>query len=122
MIYEPSEDSELLLEVALNEVCEKDEVIEIGVGSGFVSEKLICRCKFLVATDISPHAVKEAKKKGIEVVRTDLAKGVRKKFSLVLFNPPYLELEEELKTGDWIDKAIDGGKEGMKLYVDFLIV
>lgn len=39
-VYEPSEDSELLLEAALDEIGGEDEVIEIGVGSGFVSEKL----------------------------------------------------------------------------------
>jgi len=120
MIYEPAEDSELLLEVALKEIREDDEVIEIGVGSGFVSEKLIKKCKFLVATDISPYAVKESKKRGIEVVRTDLAKGIKKKFSLVLFNPPYLELDDELKMNDWIDKAIDGGKNGIEVMLRFL--
>ncbi|RLI72980.1 protein methyltransferase, partial [Archaeoglobales archaeon] len=108
------------LEAALDEICEEDEVIEIGVGSGFVSEKLKDKCKFLVATDISPYAVREAKKKGIEVIRTDLARGIKKRFSLVLFNPPYLELEEELKTGDWVDKAIDGGEKGVEIICRFL--
>jgi len=120
MIYEPAEDSELLLEAALEEIKEDDEVVEIGVGSGFVSEKLIDKCHFLLATDISPYAVKEAKKKGIEVIRTDLAKGIKKKFSLVLFNPPYLELEEELKFDDWLDKAINGGKNGVEVICRFL--
>jgi len=120
MIYEPAEDSELLLECALKEVRRSDKVIEIGVGSGFVSEKLMNKCSLLIATDVSPFAVKEAKKKGIEVVRTDLVKGIKKRFSLVLFNPPYLELEEEFKRGDWIDKAIDGGKGGIEVICRFL--
>ncbi|MEM2086158.1 MAG: methyltransferase, partial [Archaeoglobaceae archaeon] len=120
MIYEPAEDSELLLEVALREVNERDEVLEIGAGSGFVAEKLLGKCKSLLVTDISPYAVKELKKKGLDVLRTDLASGIKKKFSLVLFNPPYLELEEKLKRDPWADMAVNGGKEGLETIKRFL--
>ncbi len=120
MIYEPAEDSELLLEAALKEVCPEDEVIEIGAGSGFVAEKIANRCRWIVVTDISPHAVEVLRRKGLDVVRTDIARGIRKKFSLVLFNPPYLELEEELKRGDWLDVAVDGGKGGLEVISKFL--
>ena len=119
-VYPPQEDSELLLETALMEIKKEDEVLEVGVGSGYVSEKLKDKCKFLLATDISPYAVKEAKRKGLNVIRTDLVKGIRKKFTLILFNPPYLELDENEKTGDWIEKAIDGGKHGIEVMVRFL--
>jgi release factor glutamine methyltransferase len=120
LVYPPSEDSELLLEVALKEVREDDEVLEVGVGSGFVSSRLIGKCKSVIGTDISPFAVKEAKSKGLEVVRTDIARGLRKKFSLILFNPPYLQLEDFEKCGDWIEKAIDGGKYGIEIILKFL--
>ncbi len=120
MIYEPAEDSELLLEAALKEVRGEDEVIEIGAGSGFVAEKLKDKCRFLLTTDISPYAAKELRRKGLDVIRTDIAKGIRKKFSLVLFNPPYLELEDNLKKGDWLDVAIDGGKGGVEVTERFL--
>ncbi len=119
-VYPPQEDSELLLEVALREVKPEDEVLEVGVGSGYVSEKLKDMCKFLLATDISPYAVKEAKKKGIEVIRTDLVSGIRKRFTLILFNPPYLELSDEEKQGDWLEKALDGGRHGIEVMVRFL--
>ncbi len=120
MIYEPDEDSELLLEVALKEIRPDDEVIEIGSGSGFVAERIIGKCKLLVVTDISPHAVRVLKQKGLDVIRTDIARGIRKKFTLVLFNPPYLELEEDLKRGDWLDVAVDGGKGGIEVISRFL--
>ena len=119
-VYPPQEDSELLLKVALKEVRPEDDVLEVGVGSGYVAEKIKDKCRFLLATDISPYAVKEAKMKGIEVIRTDLFAGIRKKFSLILFNPPYLELDEEEKTGDWIERALDGGKHGIEVMVRFL--
>ncbi len=119
-VYPPSEDSELLLEVALNEVKPNDYVLEIGVGSGFVSEKIKDKCRFLLATDINPHAVKISRERGIEVIRTDLCRGIKGKFSLILFNPPYLELKDFEKKGDWMEKAIDGGKRGMEVICNFL--
>ncbi len=119
-VYPPAEDSELLLETALKEVREDDEVLEVGVGSGFVAERIKEKCRFLLATDINPYACKVVKEKGIDVVRTDLVKGIRKKFTLILFNPPYLELDEVEKKGDWIEKAIDGGKGGIEVICRFL--
>lgn len=120
MIYEPAEDSELLLESALEEVKKEDLVIEIGAGSGFVAERIVDKCRFLVVTDISPYAVKELRKKGLNVVRTDIAKGIKMKFSLALFNPPYLELEDEIRRDRWEDCAVDGGKGGIEVTCRFL--
>jgi len=120
MIYEPAEDSELLLEAALQEIKPEDEVIEIGAGSGFVAEKLKKRCRYILTTDISPYAARELRRKGLDVVMTDIARGIKKRFSLVLFNPPYVELEDELKRGDWLDVAIDGGRRGIEVIRKFL--
>ena len=120
MIYEPAEDSELLLEAALKEVRPEDEVIEIGAGSGFVAERIAGKCRWVVVTDISPYAVKVLREKGLDAVRTDIARGIRKKFTLVLFNPPYLELEDEVRREDWLDVAIDGGKGGVEVISRFL--
>ena len=119
-VYPPDEDTFLLLEASLREVKECDDVLEVGTGSGMIAEKLRNIARFVLATDISPYAVKEAGKKGIDVIRTDLAKGVRKKFSLIIFNPPYLPLDEEERKGDWIEKAIDGGEGGREVILRFL--
>ncbi len=119
-MYEPAEDSELLLEVAVEEVKPDDDVLEVGAGSGFVAERLVDKCRFLVTTDISPHAAKILHSKGLNVVRTDIAAGIKKKFDLVLFNPPYLELEDEIKRGDWVDVAVDGGRHGVEVISRFL--
>ena len=120
MIYEPAEDSELLLEAALKEVKTEDEVIEIGAGSGFVAERVREKCKYILVTEISPFAAKMLRKKDFDVVQTDIARGVRKRFSLVMFNPPYLELENKLKRGFYEDCAIDGGKGGIEVICRFL--
>ena len=119
-VYPPGEDSQLLLEAALTEIREEDEVLEVGTGSGYVAANIREFCREVVATDISPHAVRAAKKEGVEVVRTDLFAGICKRFSLVLFNPPYLELEDWEKQGDWLEKAIDGGKGGIEVLTRFI--
>jgi release factor glutamine methyltransferase len=120
MIYPVSEDSVLLLRSALKEVKEDDVVLEVGTGSGFVAERIKDRCKYLVATDISPFSVKSAYKAGLRVVRADLVRCFKRKFSLVLFNPPYLELEEFEKRDEWIERALDGGKKGLDVIKRFL--
>jgi len=53
-------------------------------------------------------------------VRTDLARGIKKRFSLVIFNPPYLPLDEVERKGDWLERAIDGGEDGREIILRFL--
>ena len=119
-VYQPAEDSELLLEAVIKELKPSDTVLEVGTGSGFIAKNLAGKCRRIVATDISPFAVKEAKRWGIDVIRTDLFLGLKRIFTLVIFNPPYLELEDWEKKNDWIDVAIDGGRGGIETAVRFL--
>ena len=109
-----------MLEAALKELREDDEVLEVGTGSGYVAANLVGKCKEVITTDVSPFAVKAAKNEGLEVIRTDLFAGICKEFSLILFNPPYLELEEWERRGDWMEKAIDGGKGGIEVLIRFI--
>ncbi|MBP9009300.1 MAG: methyltransferase, partial [Methanospirillum sp.] len=74
--------------MAQAEVKPDDIVLEVGTGSGYVASS-IQDCRMVVATDINPHAVLSAHERGIQVVRTDLIAGLRRIFSLILFNPPY---------------------------------
>jgi len=119
-VYPVAEDSELLLEASLEEVRDDDWVLEVGTGSGFVASEISKRCKFLVASDINPFAARKAKQLGLEVVIADLLKPFKRKFTLILFNPPYLELEEFERKGDWLEKAIDGGRRGIEIISNFL--
>jgi len=120
LIYEPREDSELLLQASLLEVREDDLVLEIGAGSGYVAKRLVGKCKLVITTDISPYAVKVLHESGLNVIRTDIARGLKRIFTLVLFNPPYLEIEEKLKKSFWEDVTINGGKHGIEVISKFL--
>lgn len=119
-IYEPAEDTFLLLKAAIDEARPEDRAIEIGCGRGLISRELIPLVRSLLATDINPYAARLAKGYGLDVVRADLFNGLRAKFDLVIFNPPYLPTAEEERTGGWIDYALDGGKGGRDTIFRFI--
>jgi len=127
LVYEPAEDSFLLADAALKEAKPGMRILEIGTGSGFVSAVLLANLKEirLVATEINPHAARCAKMNGIEVIRTDLFRGIKSKnpetlFDLILFNPPYLPTSEEEKVPGWLNYAFDGGISGRDTLEKFL--
>jgi release factor glutamine methyltransferase len=110
-VYCPEADTYLLLEAALKVIQPGDRVLEIGTGSGYIAAAL-AGVADVIATDINPHAVYAAKQRGLEVVRTNLARGLRGLFDLVIFNPPYLPTTNEEKIDDWLEYALDGGMDG----------
>lgn len=125
-VYQPAEDTFLLLEAALSEACLKDLVLEIGCGSGLVSVELAFKVRSITATDINPHATCATKSRAragateIGIVRTDLFQGIKGRFDLILFNAPYLPTDAEERTGKWIDYALDGGESGRETINRFL--
>ncbi len=119
-VYPPNEDTYLLLKATLAEARPKDITLEIGCGSGLISRELAAKVEKLLATDINPYADRLAKAEGIEVVRADLFQGIKGKFDLILFNPPYLPTKKEERTSDWINYALDGGENGRETIDRFL--
>lgn len=118
-VYDPGEDSFMLLEAALDEVRAGEHVLEVGAGTGIVSMFLSDRAD-VVATDISPVACMNARANGVQVVRTDLFAGVRGPFDVVIFNPPYLPTAEEERLHSWLDRAFDGGPTGREVLRRFV--
>lgn len=118
-VYAPAEDTWLLLAAAERECRDGEKVLEIGCGSGLVSASLSRRAD-VIATDLNPHAVREARGRGVEVVRTDLATGICGRFDLVLFNPPYLPTAPDERLGGWLGHAIEGGPDGRAVISRFL--
>lgn len=119
-VYHPAEDTFLLLRVALSEARPEDRMLEIGCGSGLISQELGPRVARLLATDINPHAARAARARGVEVIRADLFAGIKGRFDLVLFNAPYLPTQPEERTGHWIDRALDGGESGRETAERFI--
>jgi release factor glutamine methyltransferase len=119
-VYPPAEDTFILLKAAFSEARPEDRVLEIGCGSGLISQELRPRVSRLLATDINPHAVRAARAKGVEAIRADLFAGIKGRFDLVLFNAPYLPTQPEERTGRWIDRALDGGENGRETVDRFI--
>lgn len=129
-VYDPAEDSFLLLEsLQLNP---QDVVLEIGTGCGLIA--LGCAqkgCK-VFCTDINPFAVQVTRRNisrnqrllhgPIEVRHGDLFSAFKdhERFNVIIFNPPYLPTTKEERTGGWFDIATDGGWDGLKVTKRFL--
>ena len=119
-VYEPAEDTYLLLRAALDEVKSTDFLLEIGCGCGTISKRLQPLAGRVLATDISPNAVKMARKSGLDSVQADLFRGIRARFDLIIFNPPYLPTKHEEKLSGWLNFAFDGGITGIDTIFRFL--
>lgn len=113
-VYDPGEDTYLLVEAAMQEALPGDRVLEVGTGSGVISLFVRDMTPQVVATDISPIACRNARLNGVAVVRTDLYAGICGRFDLVIFNPPYLPTVPEERLATWLDRAFDGGLTGRR--------
>ena len=120
-VYQPAEDTYLLLKAAIAEARDSDRVLEVGCGSGLISRNLAPRVREVLATDINPFAVSMVREYGIPVIRADLFRGIKAKFDMVIFNPPYLPTSEEEKNAGWINFALDGGESGRETIKRFFL-
>ncbi|MDP3066670.1 MAG: methyltransferase [Methanobacteriaceae archaeon] len=125
-VYEPAEDSFLLAENI--KVTLRDEVLEIGTGTGIIAIIAARGARNVVATDISPNAIECTTKNlitnrvfNVELREGDLFDPVEgEKFNLIIFNTPYLPTEEDDAAADELNAAWDGGSDGRKVIDRFL--
>lgn len=112
-VYPPSEDSILLTESLDIHIGEK--VLEIGTGSGIVSIQCALNGADVVCGDINPRAVALARRNAaangvdIDVRETDVYSNIEGRFDTIVFNLPYLPVEDE---GE-LAKAWSGGPDGL---------
>lgn len=121
-VYQPAEDSYLLAETVANEIGSEGLVLEVGTGSGFVAEYVHDETNARVlAADLNPHACRQARERGLDVVRADLVSPFEDSvFDAVLFNPPYLPREPDSERDDWMEVALTGGETGREVIEAFL--
>ncbi len=112
-VYPPSDDSILLIESLT--ITKDEKVLEIGCGSGVVSIHCAVNGAVVSCGDLNPHAVeltrKNALKNGVtlEVRATNVYSGFPEKYDTIVFNLPYLPVQDE---GD-LALAWSGGEDGM---------
>lgn len=124
-VYPPAEDTFLLIDNL--KIKDNDSVLEIGAGCGLVSITASLLAKSVVSTDINPYAIKCIKnnikinnRENITVLESDLFENINEKYDLILFNTPYLPVDEEEHVDDDYSKAWDGGVDGRAIIDKFL--
>ncbi|WP_254523841.1 HemK2/MTQ2 family protein methyltransferase [Natrinema caseinilyticum] len=121
-VYQPAEDSALLAEAVRDRLTTAELVLEVGTGSGFVAERISDETNArVIASDLNPHAVRQARGGGVETVRADLVAPFRDEtFDAVVFNPPYLPTDPDNEWDDWMERALSGGETGRAVIDPFL--
>lgn len=132
----PRPETEILVETAADlarsalRAAGSIEILDLCTGSGNIAislTKSITDCK-IIASDISPDAIRTARRNAlrngvygrIEFVRSDLFSGINGLFDIIVSNPPYVArhefpgLQEEVMCEPAI--AIDGGEDGLDYY------
>lgn len=121
-VYNPSDDSYLLLKVV--EVAPGESLLEMGTGTGLLAIHAAKLGAKVTAVDINPNAVEAARRNAahnnvrLDVVQGDLFEKNPGSYDVIAFNPPYLP--GEATSTAWIEKAWSGGEEGSEVAVRFL--
>jgi len=117
-VYEPAEDTYLLIESL--EVERGERVLEIGSGTGIISLHCAKAGAEVTAADISETAVRLTELNSarnslnLRALRSDLFENIDGVFDLIVFNPPYLpgDVPEDAR---W-----SGGPTGLEIIGRFL--
>jgi release factor glutamine methyltransferase len=121
-VYQPAEDSRLLLEAAIEDVESGDRVLDLGTGSGYVGTRIVEETDArVIGSDINPIACRRARERGLPVVQGNLVDHFRAHtFDVVVFNPPYLPANEMAQRNDLMEIALTGGDDGRAVIEPFI--
>ncbi|MDI6730748.1 MAG: methyltransferase, partial [Candidatus Altarchaeum sp.] len=117
-VYEPSDDSYLLADILKNyKNLQYKDVLDIGTGTGILAIIAAQKGASVIGADINDKVLEIAKNNAnlnnvkIEFRKSDLFENINEKFDLVVFNSPYLPVND--KINGMIERAWndDGTKE-----------
>ncbi|XP_065214569.1 methyltransferase N6AMT1 isoform X2 [Planococcus citri] len=130
-VYEPAEDSFLLLDAIEQDLkqltsTKPNIILEIGSGSGVIITALASVFKtdaFCLAVDINIDACTVTKNTAqlnnvqVDVINANLLDGVhlREAIDVIVFNPPYVATESEETLVEGIAQAWAGGENGREI-------
>ena len=127
-VYEPAEDSFFFAENLAVEA--GAQVLEIGTGCGLLSVVAAKEAGAVVASDVNPYAVRCAMANAminevrgkIAFLQGDLFNALSEtsKFDLIVFNSPYLPVDES-EANSWLSRAWAGGPTGRKIIDRFIL-
>lgn len=135
----PRQDTEILVEKALEHIGTDDSVLDMCTGSGCIIITLACERKLsrAVGVDVSKKALEVAKENAdnlladVEWIQSDLFQQMNRSietkiqtnilYDMIVSNPPYIEqsiidtLSDEVRRFDPLI-ALDGGEDGLLFY------
>ncbi len=127
-VLAPRQDTELVVEKALEIIRPKARVLDMCTGSGCIGLSIAKHCEVdLILSDISERALAVAKQNAdrlgvrAEFVISDCFDNIQGAFDCIVSNPPYIRssvidtLETGVKEYDPII-ALDGGADGLDFY------
>jgi len=118
--YAPREDSLLMIEALSHMPLEGRNVLDVGTGSGILGLYCAMHNANVTASDIDHAAIEQVRRSAaslgvqLKLVISNLFSKVPGRFSLILFNPPYLPSK------DIEDRTVDGGLKGTFVVDRFL--
>lgn len=125
----PRQDTEILVEHALDKVEDGKKVLDMCTGSGCILLSILKRYQVQgTGADISSEALQVAERNRkhlalpqVEWLQSDLFEKIEEKYDVIVSNPPYIQtgviesLQEEVRLHDpYI--ALDGKKDGLYFY------
>lgn len=123
LFYLPSEDTYTLLDTIRGVELKDKVIIEIGTGSATIINTFL-RFNHCLATDINPHALRNAK---CDAIQSNLLSNLRQtEIDVIIFNPPYLnERVVQCEQKKPCEKCLEicsyaGGKDGSEVIWQFL--
>jgi len=129
-VYQPSDDTYLILDYIKEFINDNDFILDLGTGCGILGIVAADKASRVVLTDISPIAIECANENiknnnftsKVEARLGNLFEPINnnEQFDLILFNPPYIPIDDSERKLDWIEKAWDGGKNGREIIDKFL--
>lgn len=127
-VYDPSDDTFLLAENL--DVSENDYVLDMGTGCGVLAIIAGKTATKVVGVDISERSVMNARtnvtlnnmENRVEIRLGNLWNALKpdERFNLILFNSPYLPIQNSEANTDILEKAWNGGENGREIIDAFL--
>jgi len=126
-VYAPAEDTFLFADNISTQ--ENDLVLDMGSGCGVLGIIAAKRARSVLSVDLNPYAVHCTKANAIQnrvsnrmaFMQSDLFSALQKcaKFTLILFNAPYLPVTEG-ETDSWLELSWNGGASGRHVIDRFI--
>ena len=111
--YLPAEDTFFLADQLKD--LKGDSALDVGCGSGYLTQILTSKFHLVVGTDISFRTLLNQNYKTQNIICCHSADALKQKFDLIICNLPYLA------TDQIIDVATDGGKDGLEIPIKIII-